>query len=121
MRCDDLKESVDISWGNFKTSHALADDTYSYYGGSDDTHFTVTSTGGGSEEFSKFHISTGSFNAHVWFEAGYPAPDEPWVNDNGFGRNLPGAEYQQFEEWVRENWNEITANAMEFWIKAQGQ
>jgi hypothetical protein len=120
MKCDQLPESVDISWGKFSTSNNFSDYTYSYYRSADDTHFTVTGTNGGSGEFQKFHISTGSFNAHIWFDQGYPAPDNPWDNDGGWGTNLPSAEKQQFTKWAQDNWADIKANASEFWTKCNG-
>ena len=119
MRCDAIPESVDTSWGSFTTQNNYSDSTYSFYSSADDTHFTVTGTNGGSGDFKKFHLTMGSFNAHIWFDEGYPAPDKPWDNDRNFGQNLPSAEWEEFRDYAEENWDSICAVALEFWNNAQ--
>jgi hypothetical protein len=120
LKCYQLPGSVTVDWGTFTTTNGSRDGSYSYYAAGDERHFTVSPTGNGSGEFSKFHITTGAFNSHVWFADGYPAPDVPWERDNAFGEGLPDAEFEEFKDWVTGNWAEIKTAAQQFYEQCTG-
>jgi hypothetical protein len=87
-KCKDLSESVKVSnvgtySGTYSTKNNLTDATYSYYlngkTNDDNPHFTVAPTGGGKEDFKRFHVTvpvegTGeratAVNVGIWYTEG---------------------------------------------------
>ena len=115
-KCNQLEGEIKISKGfsgTYKTKNKLTDQTYSYYCSGKDVHFTIDETGGGKNDFKKFHITYGSFNAHVWYVNGKPKDSDP--KDRKFNKSLPDKEYGDWCTWLDENLGSLNGMAKEFW------
>ena len=77
-KCNQLNGSVTVDGKVYKTTNAFEDATYSYYEEGDhdrsQMHFTVADTGGGKNDFSRFHITFvfGGTNAKFNYTDGQP-------------------------------------------------
>jgi hypothetical protein len=123
MRLSELPEAVDITAGRYTRSEGST----SFYLNGDKNegdnplvaHFTVDDPGG-RNDITKFHISFGSFNGHLWFDYGKPQ-NVDWDSRECLGQNIPTSRFDAYMRWVGQEWDGLCTMAEEFWAKTGGR